>query len=655
MTLKTTALEGQLALPRPQRLVLYNFSLYDQASTIEAEFGDGVFCLAGANGLGKSTFLAALNYAITGIVPDASRRFESTPEYYRKSLPYSAEFFRGRIAEADSDAAQVELEMLVGQRRYRIVRGMFDPTALREFQVDGEPGESVRDGLSLDDSERHAQYTKAITRDVGLDSFAQLVFLQHFVLTFDERRHLLFWDDRVAQTALYIGFGIRADRASEADTLRRTVERADSLARNLQWQATDLRKRLKDLESALAPEVDPPGELAERHRSLQEDLEEAKARLQLLEEQFLDVNLRVANDRANLAAATADYESAFRALLTAGTPVRSNPIVAVATQQATCSICGSEGPTVASVVQAHLDAGRCPFCQTDLSAPEASSDVGIAEVAALERTIAEHQRSLVENEAAAQRLKGAIDAAQEEAEQLAANVGSFDAANDAFLLQAHGAAPEAIGRFQEQIAELMTRKRQQLDRRNAARLELKALQDELSEAYSEAEAAFVPRFTQLAHEFLGLDLEIRLQAQAGGVSLLLTVQGTTRRVQDSLSESQRFFVDIALRMALSQQMTKSNSSACLYVDTPEGSLDIAYESRAGSMFGQFVSSGAQLIMTANINTSQLLTRLASSCGPEHMKLMRMTEWTSLSEVQSAEEHLFDEAYSAIEAALEAGG
>lgn len=217
------------------------------------------------------------------------------------------------------------------------------------------------------------------------------------------------------------------------------------------------------------------------------------------------------------------------------------------------------------------------------------------------------------------------------------------------------AAPEAVSGFQTQIAELMSRKRQQLDRRNAARGELKTLQDGLTTAYADAEATFVPRFTELAREFLGLDLEIRLQTQAAGVGLLLTVQGTTRRVADSLSESQRFFVDIALRMALAQQMAAADSAACLYVDTPEGSLDIAYESRAGSMFGQFVRSGGQLIMTANINTSQLLKRLAATCGPERMALLRMTEWTSLSEVQSSEETLFDEAYADIESALEAGG
>jgi hypothetical protein len=102
-------------------------------------------------------------------------------------------------------------------------------------------------------------------------------------------------------------------------------------------------------------------------------------------------------------------------------------------------------------------------------------------------------------------------------------------------------------------------------------------------------------------------------------------------------------------------MSSTQHPACMYIDTPEGSLDIAYETRAGSMFGDFVKSGNQLIMTANINTSELLHRLASICGQERMQLLRMTEWTYLSEVQQDAEGLFERAYGEIEEKLESGG
>jgi hypothetical protein len=131
----------------------------------------------------------------------------------------------------------------------------------------------------------------------------------------------------------------------------------------------------------------------------------------------------------------------------------------------------------------------------------------------------------------------------------------------------------------------------------------------------------------------------------------VTVRGTTRRLQQNLSESQRFFLDIALRMALTQHMSHPKSTGGMYIDTPEGSLDIAYEKRAGEMLAKFAKAGHQLIMTANLNSSQLLLALARQCGEKGMQLCRMTDWAELSEVQQEEEALFDQAYRAIEAEM----
>ena len=122
-----------------------------------------------------------------------------------------------------------------------------------------------------------------------------------------------------------------------------------------------------------------------------------------------------------------------------------------------------------------------------------------------------------------------------------------------------------------------------------------------------------------------------------------------RAQPDTVSESQRFFIDIALRMALSEYM--ADGAATLLIDTPEGSLDIAYEARAGSMFSKFVAEGNRVLMTANLRSSQLVLRLARLQKSAGMQVVRMTDWTDLSEVQQSEEALFTDAYDAIDAAL----
>ena len=93
-------------------------------------------------------------------------------------------------------------------------------------------------------------------------------------------------------------------------------------------------------------------------------------------------------------------------------------------------------------------------------------------------------------------------------------------------------------------------------------------------------------------------VETRASKASPGIAFVLEMRNATRRKDYQLSESQKFFLDIALRMALAEHMSREGSPAPLFVDTPEGSLDIAYEARAGEMFAEFVKDGHSIIMTA---------------------------------------------------------
>lgn len=643
-------------LPRPVRLRLENFSLYSNASTIDAVFGDGVFCLAGANGLGKSTFLSALNFALTGVVADPNRRFDSVREYYRHSISYSEDYFRGRISAKDREVAEVSVEFLLGARRYQVTRGMFDPVALRRLAI-GNAEEMNPSMLSdtEDPGELHARYVSSFLSDSRLETFAQFVFLQHYLLTFDERRHLLFWDDRVAQAALFMAFQVDTEVADRADQLRRNVERADSLARNLQWQATDTKNKLKELESARA-ELAEDGSLSDPDLAkLTAEVEAATLALRTTSDAAREERLRIAELSAAEADARRAYDAKFAATFVGRRPSASHPVVEEALRMDRCGLCGSRDADVAQMVRDCLDSGVCPFCGSDDRSSETPDTSDLEELALMVSDLSgriEVSRNELE------RLEKEAESRQAALADLSEQVVAIEEATGLEIgLEGIGdrSVEAIVRRYRAQIAELLERKKAERARRDRSKRELKRLQDQLAISYSVAEQQFVPEFSDLARSFLGLDLDIELARQSGSMQLILTVESTRRRVHEALSESQRFFVDIALRMALARQIVSRSSPVCLYIDTPEGSLDIAYESRAGAMFAEFVRHGDQMVITANINTSQLLQRLASECGVARMSLLRMTDWTNLSEVQAEEEELFDQAYDAIESALAAGG
>jgi energy-coupling factor transporter ATP-binding protein EcfA2 len=647
---------NQLRLPRLRKLTLNNFTLYSRQPKVEVEFPKPVFCLVGANGLGKSTFLSVINFALTGAVPIPSRPFKSADEYYDLSLEFSETYFDGRISEDDRDAAEVQVKFSSNNRDYELTRGMFEPNELRELAISSN-GVPIPELEHLSAVDKQNAYQRELARDIGVESFSQFVFLQHFVFAFDEGRHLLFWDAKPLEQALYLAFGLDVKAAKRADELRREAERADSLARNFNWQATDLRNRVENLESAVAlEEKSNTAELAtlrEAHKRLSNQRDSAETKLTKLRSGLSDAELAIATASAKQVSLRTDYEAEYTKRLRSRVDVSKHPIVVAALTDASCPVCGTVDQNVAQAVRAKLDQRKCPLCEASL--PRQSS-VGTERLASLDKALMETRRLIEEGLARRGRLNEEMQEAEKSLLAIQKELTDFEEKNAATLksiFSGEGIGVDtAIGRYKEQIAELLARKKAQYERRDKARKDQRVLQRQLLGQYAEAEETFAPRFRELAHLFLGLDLDIRIETRTTPtISLALEVKSTVRRETYQLSESQRFFVDIALRMALLQYVAAEEAGALL-IDTPEGSLDIAYENRAGNMFADFARERFQLILTANINTSRLLLALAEQCGNELMTVCRMTTWTDLSEVQVHEEKLFEEAYAGISGALD---
>ena len=97
--------------PKIESVVINNFSLYsinNKPTKIKEDINDGVFCLAGANGLGKTTFLSILNYALTGIVLEPNRNVLSPDEIIKNNKIFTERYFKGRIKADYSESAEVE-------------------------------------------------------------------------------------------------------------------------------------------------------------------------------------------------------------------------------------------------------------------------------------------------------------------------------------------------------------------------------------------------------------------------------------------------------------------------------------------------------------------------------------------------------------------
>lgn len=641
------------------------FSLYRIKPNVTINVDRDVFCLAGANGLGKSSFIAALNYCLTGGVAPPGVRVDQLPRYQRDASAYGAKYFNGRITELDRPSASVALRFGIGEFEYRIRRRFFAAYELDEFSVvDGDGHEVITHEPHLDAEERHKLYEARLVQDTGLQTFAQFVFLQHFVFSFDEHRHLLFWDTRATELVLYLALGLDPSLAKQVDELRKAAAAAGSQARNAQYQATLARNELDRLTGQLHRKTGVDASVMERFRGLQADRERITSERNILRTELTDARLEFAEASATLMRKRQEYDEAFmRRLGRTATGPHLHAIVGQSLGDRLCRVCGTQHASGPLAIENAIAQNRCPLCSAELVPDSPTSEDAQQRLVALDKELAAASRRTTSLGKMIERLDGEVRDKQKELGSIISALSEMQANHDLPSEEESADADEALMR--ERISQLegsievaLGRKEEQLQLRAEALATYEPIQAKLKSAWNAAELEFVPRFRRLAEEFIGLPLQVTLDAGSGisGLAhLALSVNSAHRRRSEQLSESQRFFLDIALRMSLAQHMTRGSSPVCLLIDTPEGALDIAYEAKAGDMFASFTADGDQVVMTANVNTSQLLMRMAERCGRGRMQFVRMTEWTTLTDVQVEEETLFDRAYRAIEEALDYGG
>lgn len=637
-------------LPVLQRISLRGFSLYTERPEIELEISDGVFCLVGANGIGKSTFVSAVNFGLCGRLPDPNLTFPSSHEYYQRTRDYSSSFFEGRISEYDREKAEIEIEFDVKSDRYRIVRGAFEPEELRFLAFNDH---ELSNSSGHNPASINEMYKAAIANSVGVSTFEQFVFLQLFIFTFDERRSLTFWEKSIQRQMLNLAFGEDTGEAQNAENLHRRVERQGSIARNLTYQTTQTKRRLNEAQS-LVQGLDPDAielelELERLYLSLDELTNREAERL----ESLADSKLQAATLSSEAILLKTRIDEVFTQRGGRTSDLRTRPIVSDSLLKRSCNICGASGEGVLRGIEERLSLPNCPLCGTDLIAdPTLESSLSL--IGELDEQLVIVNKQIMEEVEKQQRLQEEVDKVRISIADQGMRIAEIEKGNRRITGVIGSSSVSdiklAVESYQRTIRELDSSKAEALRQRDEARRELLKIQARVHQEYALVEHRFLGIFKDLAEAFLGMDIDVQFDTRTTDIFLVLSIGGQTRREQYQLSESQRFFVDIALRMAITT-FVSDGATGTLLVDTPEGSLDIAYESRAGEMFAQFVENGYHIMMTANVNTSQLLRVLAKRCGTRRMYIERMTDWTTLSEVQVTSASLFDQAYDQLEADL----
>lgn len=574
----------KLNLPQLEKVKLHRFSLYTANPDAEFTCGNGVFCLVGANGIGKSTLLSAINYCLTGIVSEPNRTFKSMEEYYNFTRAFTSNYFRGRIHGSDEEDAEITIHFRLGEFYFEICRGLFEPDELRVLTITNRAtNEVVLTSDAMSRSERNRAYVEFFVENSNVSTFEEFAFLQHFVFSFDEQRKTLFWNQPIMERVLYRAFGLEPDMAKQVDSIRREIDKWDSDVRNRQWDATRLRRRIHETQSKVqaTPQAQQTYEsLMADHKSLSEQFDHESKVLRELEIAIKDANLLLAEHSMRETVLRDEYANFFERSFNLRPPLSEHPLITQSISEQACGLCGSEEADALAAILRKSKKSTCPLCDSSLN-QESKNEEDLSRLKEIDKELAEAKRLIRD---VLQTLKGLnAEEAKVRLQWTATKdkLDEFNRQNNATLdglrnLLNHGNATASLALYAEQLAAFEKEKNEAYEQREKLKQQLLNIQRNLEESYLRVEKEFVSKFAELAHQFLGMPLTVQLDArESSGPKLVVSVRGTTRREQQQLSESQRFFLDIALRMALTQHMADSNSPGGMFIDTPEGSLDIS--------------------------------------------------------------------------------
>ena len=654
----------QVRFPRITEFRLNNFDLYTRQPNLSLSIERDVFCLIGANGLGKSTFLNTLLFVLTGAVPNYRRRFQSAEDYFREAsrVDRGQDYFDGRLSDDARDLIRATITLVWPTKEVSVTRSIFAQGRVVRLHIEDRESGS-REELSAEDAstddELDRRYRDEVTSNCGLGFFYQFTFLLHLVCAFDEERHLLLWDKDALTSALYLAFGTDAETAQKAAKLQRDVEKAGSRARNAAFMAKKSADQIDELNRMLSGDVADDGQdsqdLNAQFTRLTETVDVAGERLQRKESELRHADAKWSDLSAALTETQLEYNQTFSARAAVASVAHHHPVIRASITEDRCAVCGTDH--VAELIQKSQSEGRCPLCDSPMGS-EPTDPSSLERLKSLDQRIEElrveitkalktRQRVADEREAASQGFGAAQDALQAFEESNPNASMTLSAATDSSVVK------REISKLESEAERFRAESRKEYKQRDAARKELLQFERTLKQQYESNAEPFIERFCSLAEDFIGLTVDIEIEHRAGkndfGFELRLALDGQSRTQATDVSESQRFFLDIALRMALAEFMSEHGAS--LLIDTPEGSLDIAYEAKAGAMFSSFVEGGNSIIMTANVRSSALVLRLAEQRKKSGMQIIKMTEWADLSEVQKDEEKLFKDAFAEIEKRL----
>lgn len=367
-------MQGKYNFIKLEKIILRNFSLYKKNGKvyeINVEINEGVYCLAGANGLGKTTFLNSINYGLTGIVLEPNKEVYSPGEIVTANKRYTDRYFLGRIDKKDEKNAEIEILIKVNDKYFRLIRGFFEREELRLLEIFSKNDDkSISHFKSKTESpkELNNYYQKSLASEIGFTNFDYFIFYQLYVLTFDENRRMIFWDDRASSHALAIAFNETPDDAEKILDLTRRMEKHESNARNLKWQSTQAKKKIEELtQKTKGKKTSDIEKVENEYSNLQKELEKIEKTYSNIRIEYDTMLKKQSYLNSEIMQSKIEHTRLFSRYSKPRSKLLENINVQLSIKKQECCLCGAGGSHVVDKIERSIRKDKCPLCNTTIN------------------------------------------------------------------------------------------------------------------------------------------------------------------------------------------------------------------------------------------------------------------------------------------------
>ncbi|MSP12339.1 MAG: hypothetical protein EXR62_05205 [Chloroflexi bacterium] len=662
-----------MKLPIIKRFLIERLSLYTQP--IEQTMYPGINMVIGGNGIGKTTLINTVLFGLFGNAP--YEKLNAKTGRVDSVVLVDKEYFKGRIDPQDQDFAQVMLTIGIGSYDITVTRALYRPRILRLEIQDNE--KSNIQTFDSSQGELEDIYQDAIQRLLEIEQFEHFVFLVSNLLVFGEERNTLVWDTEIQNRVIRL---ISLDREFDKrfDDLSEKGTKFDTTARHMSETRKDIRNAidrwLKQKNEALGESIFTSDEEKE---NLEIRLAELQTEIDRIEEKIAEIKVSLEDEVAQLKTYSAEmdrleltkipllerleeFEKAFYSNIYQNVPPQYIVTLEALIKQGTCQLCGTKGVHLKNLGLKLKEEGRCIVCRSSVNYSQESTSGEAEDNLAVEinklRTQIEKldsdQKTYIQAQTSSnieiKRIQETITQKSRDKNRL--ETEKIDLKSK-FITSTESEPfsdprrDEWLDKQNREIIELDSQIETLYRKRDEARSELQILNDELIQVLHRINEELTRLFSHFASRFLGTDCELVIsQKTKVGKPIAYMYprfHSKDREGVTQVSESQRFFLDQAFRMALITWFTQASGQQTFYiVETPEGSLDLAYEKNVADMYIEFGSYGHSIIVTSNLNSSNFLGGLYDQLGEKQEKEKRtldLLKYGRLSSVQKQQKHL----------------